>query len=116
MFRHYLSDVRPVLLRKQTGEDSGWLWIGRRGCQLHADLISITVTRATKRHLGKPVSPHMFRDCAATDIAYLDSEHVGITEDILGHAVLATSQKYYNQATSAVASKKHRSVIAALRS
>jgi hypothetical protein len=49
-----------------------------------------------------PLTPHsvMFTDCAATDIAIHDSARIGITMPVLGHSTLATSQKYYNQASS----------------
>ena len=81
--------------------DEKWLWIGRQGGQpLCPTSVSSIISNSTKRQLGRAVSPHLFRDCAATDIALLDPEHVGITPDVLGHKTLASSQKFYNQAGS----------------
>ena len=54
----------------------------------------------TKRHLGRRMWPHLFRDCRATDIAIHDPKHVGITKEVLGHARFATTEKYYIQAGS----------------
>ena len=43
------------------------------------------------------ISPHLFRDCAATSVAIEDPEHVRIAAAILGHHSLATTQRYYDQ-------------------
>jgi integrase/recombinase XerC len=101
-FAVYLADVRPVLLKPHV-KDEGWLWIGRRGRCLPANNITTNITNATKRYLNRGVPPHLFRDCASTDIAVLDPAHVGITKDVLGHKTLASSQRFYNQAASITA-------------
>ncbi len=71
--------------------------------------------RLTKKYLGKPVSPHLFRDCAATEIALEDPKHIGITKPVLGYATLASSQRFYNQATSFSSFRRHGDVIRRLR-
>lgn len=110
----YLDRVRPVLLKSGIpGED--WLWIGRRGRRMPADDISIRVTRTMREHFGKDLSPHLFRDCAATEVALERSELIGMTKHLLGHMTLASSQKYYNQATSFTAFSRHADVIRKLR-
>lgn len=98
----YLEEVRPMLLSRARGDqgDAGWLWIGRRGRPLPSTNVTTTITNTTKRFLGRGVSPHLFRDCATTDIALHDPEHVGITKDVLGHATAASGEKFYNQASS----------------
>lgn len=98
----YLDDVRPLLLSRARGDqgDAGWLWIGRRGKPLPSTNVTTTITNATLRHLGRGVSPHLFRDCAATGIALHAPEQVGITKDVLGHATSASGGKFYNQADS----------------
>lgn len=101
-FDIYLEEVRPLLLSRARGDqdDAGWLWIGRRGRPLPSTNVTTTITNTTTRYLGRGVSPHLFRDCAATGIALHDPEHVGITKDILGHATAASGEKFYNQANS----------------
>jgi integrase len=98
----YLEEVRPLLLSRAQGDqgDAGWLWIGRRGRPLPPTNVTTTITNTTTRYLGRGVSPHLFRDCAATGIALHDPEHVGITKDILGHATAASGERFYNQASS----------------
>jgi integrase len=56
------------------------------------------VTEVTKRLLGRPINPHLFRDCVATFIAEQAPEEVRIIARILGHSTLATSEEHYNQA------------------
>jgi integrase/recombinase XerC len=101
---YYLQQVRPALLRNEP--DHGWLWVGRWGKPLPPDSITVNIVRLTQQHLHRPIPPHLFRDCVATDIAVLDPKHVGITKEVLGHTSLATSQKFYNQATAIMASRR----------
>lgn len=110
----YLDRVRPVLLKSGIPEED-WLWIGRRGRRMPADDISIRVTRTMREHFGKDLSPHLFRDCAATEVALERPELIGMTKHLLGHMTLASSQKFYNQATSFTAYSRHAEVIRKLR-
>lgn len=110
----YLEEVRPALL-KHGIDDEGWFWIGRRGRRMPDNDISIRVTKATRKHLGRDLSPHLFRDCVATEIALERPELIGISKHLLGHKLLASSQKYYNQATSLTAFARHGDVIRKFR-
>lgn len=106
VLEYYLKLARPVLM-KSAADDSGWLWIGRRGRRMTRVDLSQCIGKQTARLLGRRVSPHLFRDCAATEIALSDPTHVGITKSVLGHATLSSSQKYYNQAQSFSAFARH---------
>ncbi|MBB6192292.1 integrase/recombinase XerC [Sphingobium wenxiniae] len=110
----YLDRVRPVLLNSDI-PDEGWLWIGRQGRRMPADDISIRVTKTTRKHFGRDLSPHLFRDCAATEVALERPELIGMTKHLLGHMTPASSQKFYNQATSLTAFSRHSDVIRKLR-
>lgn len=48
--------------------------------------------------LGKPINPHLFRDCAATFIAEQAPSQVHMIASILGHASLESGERHYNQA------------------
>jgi site-specific recombinase XerC len=80
-----------------------------------ANDISIRVTKTTRKYLGRDLSPHLFRDCAATEVALERPELIGMTKHLLGHMTLASSQKFYNQATSFTAFSRHADVIRKLR-
>jgi len=110
----YLDRVRPVLL-KSSIPDEDWLWIGRQGRRMPANDISIRVTKTTRKHFGRDLSPHLFRDCAATEVALERPELIGMTRHLLGHMTPASSQKFYNQATSLTAFSRHAGVIRRLR-
>ena len=64
---------------------------------------------------GKPIHPHLFRDCAATTLAYADPEHVGLAGPLLGHRSYATTQRHYLQAKMAVAGRRLQEDILELR-
>ena len=96
--QHYMNNVRPEL-REQHGrwktDVDRFLWVGEGGSELKAHRIGARICRRTEGRFGHPISPHLFRDAAATSIAELDPEHVGTIKAILGHASLATSEIYY---------------------
>jgi len=110
----YLDRVRPVLLKSGIPDES-WLWIGRQGRRMPANDISIRVTKTTRKHFGRDLSPHLFRDCAATEVALERPELIGMTKHLLGHMTTVSSQKFYNQATSLTAFSRHAEVIRKLR-
>jgi hypothetical protein len=56
------------------------------------DVLAYQIKIQTKRAFGRPINPHLFRDCAATSIAIHDLEHVRIATSILGHTCVSTLQ------------------------
>ncbi len=73
------------------------------------------ITEVTRAHFGHPVNPHLFRDCAATSLATQDPAHAHFNMQILGHSTLATSERYYNHATSQAVSAAYQANLLALR-
>lgn len=110
----YIGEVRHALLKPGI-DDEGWFWIGRRGRRMPDTDISIRVTKTTRKYLGRDLSPHLFRDCVATEIALERPEWIGINKNLLGHVRLASSQRFYNQATSLTAFARQAAVIRELR-
>ena len=82
-FAYYLSKARPVLRERAVEPDDEMLWIERGGRAMGERGITHRISALTKRHLGRMISPHLFRDCVATDIAVHDPTHVGITKSVL---------------------------------
>jgi integrase len=109
---NYLERHRPVLLH---GRSTNALWIGSSGQALAAHTIRQTIIRRTLVALGVPISPHLFRDCAATTLATEDPAHVGAAAAILGHASSHTTHKHYILANTLVASHRHQAALAARR-
>lgn len=94
--RTYLSTHRPALLGDRCHDA---VWVTHHGKPFKADGIASDVEATSTRFLGIKLHPHAFRYVAATSIAEVDPEHVGIIRDILGHATLDMAEKHYNRAT-----------------
>lgn len=94
---YYVNEVRGAIPWKPVPGDERRLWLGRRGV-LDATGNATRLSNTIEQHVGRRVTVHLFRDCAATAIALHAPEKVGMTKSILGHSTLRTSQEYYNQA------------------
>jgi integrase/recombinase XerD len=116
--QRYLERHRPVLL--EVGQRHGRppteaLWVSAVGRAMSYANISLQVRRRTKAAFGKPVNPHLFRDCAATSIAIAAPERVRMILPVLGHASLATSERHYNQAQTLEAGRRYQQTLAERR-
>jgi integrase len=108
----YLVHHRPVLLH---GKLAAALWIGAAGQALAEHTVRQKIIERTQAAFGVPISPHLFRDCAATTLAIEDPAHVGAAATILGHACSLTTHKHYIQANTLAASRRHLAALAARR-
>jgi site-specific recombinase XerC len=45
------------------------LWVSELGTQLNIGILTNRIVVRTKAAFGRSISPHLFRDCAATSIA-----------------------------------------------
>ena len=74
----------------------GRLWLGRFGTPLGSAAIRVQIEQRTKAAFGRAVWPHLFRDCAVTELVDLAPEEIGVAADLLGHAGLQTTQRHYS--------------------
>lgn len=109
---HYLATYRPLLLRDRKRPH---LWISIRSTPMVDNSVYYRVTATTKRLIGSPINPHLFRDCAATTIATFAPEDIGIISRILGHSNLATAERSYNQAGMLIAGKRYHQALQKFR-
>ena len=77
--------------------------------------VSQRIVKVTKRELGLPISPHLFRHCAATSIAETSPELSRIIRPLLAHTRITTSERYYNRASVLQASRRHTDAIQKLK-
>ena len=110
-FETYVDRARPILVARANKPDEGWLWLGEKGEPMTGKALSRRIRALILEHLGRPMSAHLFRDCVATEIALRDPAHIGIVAPVLGHARHETSEKYYNQAKSFEAFRRHQELI-----
>jgi integrase len=108
----YLQLVRPRLLRRPSCKA---LWVSAKGGPLSYSALGPVVTRHTTGRLGMRVTPHDARDAAATFWAIMAPQQIGVARDLLGHARLSTTNKYYNRAKGIEASRRQARLIAKMR-
>jgi len=119
----YLLHHRPRLARRtgrwnRGGPDqppTSALWVSTHGSAMTEIAIYFRIMKLTQAKFGHAVSPHLFRDSAATSIAINDPEHVLITRSILGHRTLRTSERHYNHAQSREALRRYQKRVLELR-
>jgi integrase/recombinase XerD len=120
----YLSHHRPILIRRtgrwrnrlpDLAEPGAFLWISRYCSPMSEGAIYDQITKLTRVKFGHELSPHLFRDSAATTIATEDPAHVYITKSILGHSSIQTSERHYNHARSLEASRRYQDRMLELR-
>jgi integrase/recombinase XerD len=108
----YLNHVRPRMLRRS---ECKALWVSPKGGPLSYSAIGPVMTRHTTERLGIRITPHDARDAAVTTWAVGAPHQIGIARDLLAHADLRTTTRYYNRAKGIEASRTHNQLIARLR-
>jgi integrase/recombinase XerD len=117
----YMAHHRVRLLDRPYGQGRGTrqtgqvLWITNSRFAMTGPALYHIIKQRIGAEFGCHLTPHLFRDCAATSIATEDPEHVHITKSILGHTTLAMSERHYNHAKSLEAAKLFQNGILALR-
>jgi integrase/recombinase XerD len=91
------------------------LWLDRWGRPMSSTAVRNQLESRTKAAFGKPIWPHLFRDCAVTELVDAAPEQIGLAPDLLGHADLGTTQKHYIQARGVVAHTRVLEMIARRR-
>jgi integrase/recombinase XerD len=109
----YLDHYRPLLMSGRYRGERVWISYFFNPEAPHT--IGTTVAERTERAFGRPVNPHLFRDCAATSIAVHDPDHVRIAAAVLGHRSFATTQRHYNLATALKAARNYQAELQRLR-
>ena len=109
----YLEYYRPLLAgRRYTGDR---LWLSYRYGPQAAHSIQLQIVHHTRMAFGRPINPHLFRDCIATSIAIHDPKHVRMAATILGHNSFATTERHYNLAHALEASRRYGEAVSARR-
>jgi integrase/recombinase XerD len=97
----YLERHRPCLVAnigrwsKPTGTA---VWVSSHSSPMTEIAIYDRICRQTRKHFGAHVSPHLFRDAAASTLATEAPAHVRIAAPLLGHRSFQTTEKYYRKA------------------
>lgn len=109
----YLREIHPLLYAGSL-ETPPPLWpsLARRQPQMTPHGIYTRITQVTEKHLGVAISPHLFRDAAATFIAELAPEHARMAAAVLQHRSFATTNRHYIHGPQHLAAHKYQGAIA----
>jgi excisionase family DNA binding protein len=107
---------RPMLqsiakTHRQIESTDGHLWINYRGRPMSSQAIRLRIKFHTRHAFGKAIWPHLFRDCAVTELVDSAPEEIGIAPDLLGHTDLQTTRKHYIQGQGITAHARVQAVI-----
>jgi integrase/recombinase XerD len=107
----YLSDIHPMLYRGPQLGAPLWPSLHTGKPQMSEHGIYTRMTQVTEKHLGHPVTPHMFRDAAATFITELAPEHAMMAAAVLQHANLDVTMRHYVHGQQHLAALKYHAAI-----
>jgi integrase len=113
LLRRYVEEVRPWLMAR-SGKSHDALWVGRLGDPFAANAIAGQITIVTERLLGVPISPHLFRDAAATTLARLSPKDARLIRPLLAHSSYGIAERHYNHATAIEAGRDYAAIVAGL--
>jgi len=108
----YLDEIRPRFPKANSHDG---LWASAKGGPLSDTALYDQVCKRTRIAFGKPINLHLFRDIAATEIAYRDPARIGIARDLLGHSDLRAVDRHYNQASQVQAGRAYHQALLAER-
>src|SRR4029453_13588645 len=98
--------------RRYTGDR---LWLSYRYEPQAAHSLQLQLVLHTRMAFGRPINPHLFRDCIATSIAIHDPKHVRMTATILGPRRFATPEPHYILHRTLGASRSYGGAVSARR-
>lgn len=115
----YLAKVRPALMARSgrwQAEVGAAVWVSSDGSPMSQEGLAGRIELRTKEAFGAAISPHRFRDAAATYLSIADPARVRLAAPLLGHRSLSTTEKHYIQAEGLQAQQSYLAVIGRRRS
>lgn len=110
----YLQEYRPWLLQRH-GKRHNFLWVTNKGDPFKTGYFGVRVALATTEATGVRVSPHLFRDAAATSLARMSPQSARLIKPVLAHSCTETAEDHYIHAGSIEAGRNHATLIRNLR-
>lgn len=110
----YLRTGRPALSARGPGDQDA-LWLGRNGVPISINQFTRAINIRTRSLTGVAVSPHLFRDAAATTLARSSPSSARMIKPILGHTTTRIAESHYIQADTIAAGRGLASALDDLR-
>lgn len=114
LLKRYIGEVRPWLMRRKA-KSHDFLWVTDQGDPFQNGYIGVRIALAVKEATGVRVSPHLFRDSAATTAAHHSPESARLIRPLLAHSGFETAEKHYIHAGSIEAGRDYASLIRNIR-
>ena len=114
LLRRYIAEVRPYLLARGDAVHAR-LWTDSQGRPLQPGYLAERIAKATQDTLGVSISPHLFRDAAATSLARLSPQDAQLIRALLGHQSFGIAERHYIQANMIEAGRTYQAVIEQLK-
>lgn len=111
-FERYRDEVRTVF---PNAAQSDLLWLNYRGSDLGYNFVRSRIKLITKRLFGRPINPHLLRDCAASTMATESVALARAAAPLLGHTQFSTTERYYLQANTIAASRRLNAILATVK-
>ncbi|MBY6117434.1 hypothetical protein KUW09_24815 [Mameliella alba] len=111
ILRKYVDEARP-LLQSRTEERDPHLWLARHGRGLKIGSFLPQIVKHTERMTGVRVSPHLFRDAAATTLARASPAASRLIGPVLAHKTSGTAEKHYIHALTIDAGRDYAALVA----
>ena len=110
----YLEEYRPWLMQRHRKRHN-FLWVTNKGDPFKTGYFGVRVALATTEATGVRVSPHLFRDAAATTLARMSPQSARLIKPVLAHSCTETAEDHYIHAGSIEAGRNHAALIRNLR-
>ena len=110
----YLRTIHPMLYDGPQAGAPLWPSLHKKKRQMTAHGIYTRITQITSAHFGRPVTPHMFRDAAATFIAEMTPERALMAAAVLQHRSFETTRRHYIHGQQHLAATRYHQAIAEL--
>lgn len=114
----YLGACRPSLIAANGGRKCNVgtrVWVSSHGSPMCHETLREHIKSRTRVAFGNSITPHAFRDAAATTLVVADPARVRSAAPLLGHRSLATTEKYYIQAKGLEAQRSYLEFLEALK-
>ena len=109
----YISEIRPWILGDRANNH---VWLNAFGNSMKEHAIYLKIVEISERLFGRPINPHLLRDCAATFLMMESSDAAWASQGLLGHSSARTTQKFYVQAQQLEASRRINTLLLKLGS
>jgi integrase len=100
----YLNIARPALLARSSYPQNA-VWLGRNGAPLNIGQFTRAIKNRTTSLLKVGVTPHLFRDAAATTLTRASPTSARMIKPILGHTSTRIAEAHYIQADTIAAGR-----------